>query len=331
MKVSAPLAAAAIAIGLMAPVGFASAQSLIAIDGSSTVFPPTEAVAEEFQRANRGIRVTVGISGTGGGFQKFCRGETAIQNASRPILAAEMERCRAAGVRYIEIPVAFDALTVVVNPQNTFIQCITSQELRRIWEPAAQGQIMNWRQVRPAFPDVRMTLYGAGSDSGTFDYFTEALVGRAKSSRGDYTASEDDNVLVQGVARDRNALGYIPFAYVAGHTRELRALEIDHGRGCVAPSPENVINGTYQPLSRPLFIYVNLAAMERPEVRAFADFYISPAGQALIREVRYVPLPQFAYDAGQLRLRNRTAGTAFGGRSEVGLPIEQVVRATPHE
>jgi phosphate transport system substrate-binding protein len=309
----------------------AGAQSLIAIDGSSTVFPPTEAVAEEFQKANRGIRVTVGISGTGGGFKKFCRGETAIQNASRPILASEMAECRQAGVRYVEVPIAFDALTVVVNPQNNFAQCLTVAELRRIWEPAAQERVTSWRHVREAFPDARMTLYGAGSDSGTFDYFTEAVVGRAKSSRGDYTASEDDNVLVQGVARDRNALGYIPFAYVAGHLRELRPVGIDNGRGCVQPSAENVVNGTYAPLSRPLFIYVNLQALERAEVRRFAEFYLSKEGQSLIREVRYVPLPQEAYDLGLRRVRERAAGTGYGGNPEVGMPIAEVLQHTPRE
>ncbi len=327
------LAATAVVAGtllLLRPVT-AQQQPLIAIDGSSTVFPPTEAVAEEFQKANRNVRVTVGISGTGGGFKKFCRGESAIQNASRPILASEMAECRQAGIRYIELPVAFDALTVVANTQNNFAQCMTTAELRRIWEPAAQGQIMNWRQVRQSFPDARMTLYGAGSDSGTFDYFTEAVVGRAKSSRGDYTASEDDNVLVQGVARDRNALGYIPFAYVVGHLNELRPVQVDNGRGCVAPSAEAVVNGTYQPLSRPLFIYVNAQALQRPEVRRFAEFYLSKEGQDLIKEVKYVPLPQHAYDVGLRRLSEGTTGTAFGGEPEVGLPISEIVQRAPRE
>lgn len=314
-----------------APVAGASAQTTIAVDGSSTVFPITEAVAEEFQKRNRGVRVTVGISGTGGGFRKFCRGETAIQDASRPILKQEMEECARTGVRYIEVPVAFDALTVVVNPQNTFAGCLTVAELKRVWEPAAQGRITNWNQVREGFPDARLTLYGAGSDSGTFDYFTEAVNGRSKASRGDYTASEDDNVLVQGVARDRNALGYIPFAYVVGHLRELKPVEIDGGRGCVAPSAEAVVNGTYQPLSRPLFLYVSLQAMERPEVRSFMEFYLSGEGQKLIREVRYVPLPQEAYDVGMRRLQRRTAGTGYGGNPEVGMPIAEVLRHDPRE
>lgn len=327
---TALLGAAFAAALAYAPMG-ASAQTTIAIDGSSTVFPITEAVAEEFQKRNRGVRVTVGISGTGGGFRKFCRGETAIQDASRPILKQEMEECARTGVRFMEIPVAFDALTVVANPQNTFARCLTVAELKRVWEPGAQGQVMNWNQVRQGFPDGRLTLYGAGSDSGTFDYFTEAVNGRAKASRGDYTASEDDNVLVQGVARDRNALGYIPFAYVVGRLNELRPVEIDGGRGCVAPSAETVVNGTYQPLSRPLFLYVSVQAAERPEVRSFVEFYLSGEGQKLIREVRYVPLPQEAYDIGLRRLQQRTAGTGYGGSPEVGMPIAEVLKHTPRE
>jgi phosphate transport system substrate-binding protein len=332
MRFRASLFAAAAAItGALLHQQPAAAQATIAIDGSSTVFPITEAVAEEFQRANRNVRVTVGISGTGGGFKKFCRGETAIQDASRPILAAEMAECRQVGVRYVELPIAFDALTVVVSPRNNFVQCMTVAELRRVWEPAAQGQVTTWRQVRPAFPDTRLTLYGAGSDSGTFDYFTEAVVGRAKSSRGDYAASEDDNVLVQGVARDPNALGYIPFAYVASHANALRTVAVDGGRGCVQPSAENVLNGSYTPLSRPLFIYVNLQALERPEIRNFVEFYLSRQGRDLVREVKYVPLPEQAYEVGMRRVRERIAGTGYGGQPEVGMPIAEVLQHNPRE
>jgi len=325
------LAAAAAIAGILLHQQPAAAQSTVAIDGSSTVFPITEAVAEEVQKANRNGRVTVGISGTGGGFKKFCRGETAIQDASRPILTSEMEECRRAGIRYIELPVAFDALTVVVSPRNTFAQCMTVAELKRIWEPAAQGQVTNWRQARQSFPDARLNLYGAGSDSGTFDYFTEAVVGRAKSSRGDYTASEDDNVLVQGVARDPNALGYVPFAYVASHADTLRTVAVDGGKGCVQPSAEAVLNGTYSPLSRPLFIYVSLQALERPEVRNFVEFYLSEKGRELIREVRYVPLPEQAYQVGMRRVRERITGTGYGGQPEVGMPIAEVLQHNPRE
>lgn len=304
---------------------------LISIDGSSTVFPTTEAVAEEFQKANRNVRVTVGISGTGGGFKKFCRGETALQNASRPIVSKEMEDCKKAGVRYLELPVAFDALTVVVNKRNNNIQCMTVQELKKLWEPNAQGQITTWNQIRPNLPNAKISLYGAGSDSGTFDYFTEAVVGKAKSSRGDFTASEDDNVLVQGVTRDINALGYIPFAYVAGHSNQLKTVAIDNGKGCVEPKSENVVNGSYQPLSRPLFIYVNLKELDRPMVQKFVEFYLSDKGQTLIKEVKYVPLPQLAYDTGYKRILNRVPGTAFAGHAEIGLSIEEIVKRTPVE
>ncbi|GGG24798.1 protein sphX [Caldovatus sediminis] len=330
-RTTGPLAAAATIAAMLIHQAPAAAQATITIDGSSTVFPIAEAVAEEFQRANRNVRVTVGISGTGGGFKKFCRGETQMQNASRPILQAEMEECRRAGVRYVELPIAFDAITVVVSPRNRFVECLTVAELRRVWEPAAQGRITNWNQVRQGFPDARLTLYGPGADSGTFDYFTEAVVGRAKASRGDYTASEDDNVLVQGVARDPNALGYIPFSYVASHADTLRTVAVDGGRGCVRPSAETVEDGTYSPLSRPLFLYVNLQALDRPEVRGIAEFYLSPAGRNLIREVRYVPLPEQAYEIGLRRIRERIAGTGYGGQPEVGMPIVEVLRHDPRE
>jgi phosphate transport system substrate-binding protein len=248
-----PVKSAAPAITLLTalcctPTAFA-APPVVKIDGSSTVFPITEAVAEEFQKARRGaINVTVGISGTGGGFKKFCRGETDIANASRPILRKEMDDCTKSGIRYYEMPVAYDALTVMVNPQNSFIKSMTVAELRKIWEPAAQGRINNWKDVNPAWPDQKIKLYGAGSDSGTFDYFTEAIVGKAKSSRGDYTASEDDNVLVQGISGDKGALGYFGFAYYIENQKKLKAVAIDNGKGPVAPTPENVDNGTYQPL-----------------------------------------------------------------------------------
>src|SRR5512137_2597256 len=249
----------ALALGLMAFAApqRAHAQAAIKIDGSSTVFPISEAVAEEFQIQKRGkVRVTVGMSGTGGGFKKFCRGETDISNASRPISAEEMEACRKAGIKYIELPVAYDALTVVVNPANTWAKTLTVAELKKMWEPAAQGRITTWKQVNGSFPAEKLMLFGPGADSGTFDYFTEAINGKAKASRGDFTASEDDNTLVQGVENNKSALGYFGFAYYAAHKDKLRAVPIDGGKGPVAPSIETVINGTYSPLSRPLFIYV---------------------------------------------------------------------------
>jgi phosphate transport system substrate-binding protein len=308
-----------------------SAAETIQIDGSSTVYPVAEAVAEEFQTARKGaVRVTVGISGTGGGFKKFCRGETDLSNASRPILAEEMAACRQAGVSYIEIPVAYDALTVAVSPKNDSLTCIALADLKKAFEPDAQGKVTRWNQVRPEWPDMELHLYGAGSDSGTFDYFTEAVVGKAKASRGDYTASEDDNVLVQGIENDKSALGYIPFAYYAPHAARLKALAIDGGHGCVMPSLENVTKGTYTPLARPLFIYVSAKSVERPAVRDFVKFFLTE-GPALVAEVKYLPLPAAAYGQGLARFEKGQKGTAFGGKPEVGLPVEEILKRTPVE
>jgi phosphate transport system substrate-binding protein len=289
------------------------------------VFPVTEAVAEEFQKASKGTKVTVGVSGTGGGFRKFCRGETDIQNASRPILAKEMEECRAAGVSYIELPVAFDALTVVVHPKNPLKE-ISVDDLKKMWEPAAQGKITRWNQVNPAFADAPLKLFGAGADSGTFDYFTEAITGKSKSSRGDFTASEDDNVLVQGVSRDLNALAFFGFAYYAENKDKIRALPISWkgGKG-VEPTDANVLNGTYQPLSRPIFIYVNAKTMAaRPEVKSFAEFYMKQAPK-LVAEVKYVPLPARAYAYNLEALQKNRVGTKMNGQNQVGLTIDQLM------
>ncbi|SEP04052.1 PstS family phosphate ABC transporter substrate-binding protein [Nitrosovibrio sp. Nv6] len=311
---------------LMAVAGVASADAFVKIDGSSTVYPITEAVAEDFQNAKRGaVKVTVGISGTGGGFKKFCRGETDIANASRPILQKEMDECKKAGVQYVEMPVAFDALTVVVNPRNSWSPTITVAELKKIWEPAAQGNITKWSQVNPAWPDESLKLYGAGADSGTFDYFTEAIVGKAKSSRGDFTASEDDNVLVQGVASDKNALGFFGYAYYVENQKKVKAVAVDGGKGPVLPSAKTVEDGTYQPLSRPIFIYVNIKSAERPEIRQFVDFYMKNA-PALVKEVKFFPLPAQAYTTNLEHLDNKKVGTVFGGRSEVGLRIEELLK-----
>ncbi|ROR35131.1 PstS family phosphate ABC transporter substrate-binding protein [Inmirania thermothiophila] len=322
-------ALAALALAAAALPGPAAAAELIRIDGSSTVYPITEAVAEEFQIAHRGrIRVTVGISGTGGGFKKFCRGEIDIADASRPIRPKERKACAENGVRFIELPVAFDALTVVVNPRNDWVDHLTVEELRRIWEPAAQGRILRWSQVRPGWPDVPLRLYGPGSDSGTFDYFTEAVVGEAGASRGDYTPSEDDNVLVQGVAGDRGALGYFGLAYYEENRGRLRAVPIRHGdRPPVAPSLETARNGTYQPLSRPMFIYVNAEAARRPEVRQFVEMYLDKAvAPQLVRDVGYVPLPEQAYDLALEHFRRGVTGTVFEEGSHVGIRIEELLR-----
>jgi phosphate transport system substrate-binding protein len=324
------LAALAAAVALMS--GQAMAQAMVKIDGSSTVFPITEAVAEEFQKAKKGaVRVTVGISGTGGGFKKFCRGETDISNASRPILKKEMEDCKAAGIKYVELPIAFDALTVVVNPKNGFIKALTVDELKKMWEPAAQGQVRKWNQINPAWPDQAMNLFGPGADSGTFDYFTEAVVGKSKSSRGDFTASEDDNVLVQGVSRDTGALGYFGYAYYIENKGKLKAVPIVNKAGKpVEPSLEHVIDGTYEPLSRPIFIYVSAKALDRPEVKEFVEFYLKNGG-ALAKEVKYVPLSDADYKHALDNLNRRKTGSAFKGESEVGVKVADLLKRDPHE
>ena len=311
----------------VATPGHADAQAAIKIDGSSTVFPIAEAVAEEFQIQKRGkVRVTVGVSGTGGGFKKFCRGETDMANASRPISVEEMETCRKAGIKYMEIPVAFDALTVVINPKNNWVKdgVLTIADLKKMWEPSAQGRITQWKQVRAEWPAERLMLFGPGADSGTFDYFTEAVMGKAKSSRGDFTASEDDNTLVQGVENNKSALGYFGFAYYAAHKDKLKAVKIDGGKGPVAPTVENVINGTYSPLSRPLFIYVRESSASRPEVREFVQF-IMTQGADLVSEVGYVPLPKNAYQLAWKHFNDKKLGTVFGGHAKVGITIDQLL------
>jgi phosphate transport system substrate-binding protein len=328
MKLWHKLGAPAVLTALLSAVAphAASAQSVIKMDGSSTVFPISEAVAEEFQISKRGkVRVTVGIAGTGGGFKRFCRGETDISNASRPILKEEMEACRAAGIKYIELPVAFDALTVVVHKDNTWAKSMTVAELRKIWEPGAQGRIKTWNQVRSDWPNQPLVLYGAGSDSGTFDYFTEAINGKAKASRGDYTASEDDNVLVQGVENNKNALGYFGYAYYVGHTGKMQAVAITNPKGqAVSPGVESVINGSYQPLSRPLFIYVRDTAAQRAEVSEFIRFYLTE-GAELSKEVGYVPLPAQAYQVALKHFTDKKMGTVFGGVPEVGVTIDNLL------
>ncbi len=301
---------------------------IVKIDGSSTVYPITEAVAEDFQKSKKNaIKVTVGISGTGGGFKKFCRNETDISDASRPILKKEMDDCKAAGVEYIELPVAFDALTVVINPKNTFLKSITVDELKMMWEPGAQGKITKWNQVNPAWPDLPLKLFGPGADSGTFDYFTEAVVGKSKSSRGDFTASEDDNVLVQGVSRDAGALGYFGFAYYIENKDKLKSVPIIEkaGKPAVEPSMENVIKGTYQPLARPIFIYINVKSLAKPEVKEFVEYYMKH-GAKLSREVKYVPLPDLAYKTSWEHVLKMKKGTVFGGVAEVGITIEELLK-----
>jgi phosphate transport system substrate-binding protein len=271
----------------------------VQIDGSSTVYPITEAVAEEFRAEAPNVKVTVGVSGTGGGMKKFSRGEIDIADASRTINAAEDSLASANNISHLELPVAYDGLTVVVHPENDFVKDITVAELKKIWEPGAQGKITRWNQIRPEWPDREFRLYGPGVESGTYDYFTEAVVGKSHSSRGDYTASEDDNVLVQGVSTDPNALGFFGFAYYEENQNKLKAVPVDdqkdsNGQGAVMPTVETIKNGSYAPLSRPLYIYVNSKAAARPEVVRFVNFYLDNAAE-LSQEVGYIPLPAEQY------------------------------------
>jgi phosphate transport system substrate-binding protein len=305
----------------------AFAAGTVEVDGSSTVYPITEAVAEEFQKVGGGTRVTVGISGTGGGFKRFCRAETDISDASRPILKEEMVACAQAGVKYVELPIAMDALTVVVGKDTTWVDYLTVAELKKMWEPAAQGKVKSWSQIREGFPDVPLSLAGPGADSGTFDYFTEAVVGKAKSSRGDYQASEDDNVIVQFVSRNKGALGYFGLAYYEENQDKLKAVPIKatDASPAVLPSIATVNDGTYQPLARPLFIYVSAKAMKRPEVKQFIEFYLDQGGE-LAKEVGYVNLPAEEYTQAKQNFAAGKLGTGFGGVPEVGIRVGDLLK-----
>jgi phosphate transport system substrate-binding protein len=307
----------------------ASGPTLVSLDGSSTVFPISEAVAEEFQKVNQNTRVTVGISGTGGGFQKFCRAEIDISDASRPISASEVEACGKTGVEFIELPIAYDGIAIAVSPKATWADKITVAELKKIWAPDAQGKVTKWNQVRPGWPDREIHLFGAGVDSGTFDYFTEAINGKAKASRGDFTSSEDDNVLVQGISNDELALGFLPFAYYEENSSRLKLVPVDdekpdNGAGPIVPGPETIRTGTYQPLSRPVFIYVSTKAAQRPEVQKFVEFYMANA-EKLVREVNYVGLGDAAYTMVGDRFAKRKTGSVFSGVNTVGVTIDQLL------
>lgn len=308
--------------------GGAGGAGEVLADGSSTVFPISEAMAEEFMKANAGVKVTVGSSGTGGGFKKFCAGETDISNASRPIKQEEIDACKAKGIEYIELPVSYDGLSVVVNAKNDFATCLTVDELKKVWEPAAEGQLKNWKDVRADFPDKPMALYGPGTDSGTFDYFTEAVTGEKGKSRGDFTASEDDNVIVQGVSGDEGGMAYFGYAYYEANKDKLKLLEVDSGDGtCVAPSPATIADGSYKPLSRPEFIYVKKESLSKPAVKAFAEFFIDPANAGLISEVGYVPVPAETMKVIQERLKEGKTGSVFEGKPAVGLKLTDLLKA----
>jgi len=297
----------------------------ILVDGSSTVFPISEAMAEEFMAENPGTRVTVGVSGSGGGFEKFCNGETDISNASRPIKQEEIDTCAENGIEFIELPIAFDGLSVVVNNENDWAQCLTPEELNTMWAPEAEGQVTNWNQVRSEFPDMELGLYGPGTDSGTFDYFTEAINGEGGASRGDYTASEDDNVIVQGVTSDTGGIGYLGYAYYEENQDALKVVEIENSDGtCVAPSREVIADGSYNPLSRPLFFYVKLDSYEtKPQVKAFVDFQVDPANADLVAETGYVGLPDTITEKVAARLESGTTGSIYEGGSSVGVKLEE--------
>jgi phosphate transport system substrate-binding protein len=307
--------------GILPEIANSQGAKTIKIDGSSTVFPITEAAAEQFQKGSGGaVRVSVGVSGTGGGFKKFCRGETDIANASRPILQKEIDACKAKGIKFIELPIAYDALTVVVNPQNNWAGNMSTEDLKKAWQASAQGKVTNWNQINSSFPNQPLKLFGPGASSGTFDYFTEAVNGKAKSSRGDYTASEDDNVLVNGVSKDKGALGYFGLAYYEANKKRVKAVKING----VSPSASSVKNGSYSPLSRPLFIYVSSAAAAKPEVAEFINFYLKN-GARLSSGVKYVALPGAAYSKISGLFAKKRTGSVFGGKESIGLKIEDML------
>ena len=293
----------------------------VKVDGSSTVFPITEAVAEEFGKMHPRVRITVGVSGTGGGFKKYILGEIDINDASRPIKGKEIKKTSKNNIDFVELPVAFDGLSVVVSKDNTWVDNLTKEELNMIWKP--ESSVNTWSDVREGWPTEPIKLYGPGTDSGTFDYFTEAINGKSQVCRSDFSKSEDDNVLVQGVAGDKYSLGFFGFAYYKENKDKLKIVPIDGGNGPVVPSEKTINNGTYQPLSRPIFIYVNPISGDRPEVHAFVEYYLKEAKQ-LVGEVGYVALPDQVYALGLKRFNNKVTGSVFSGKNTVGVKIEDL-------
>ena len=298
------------------------------IDGSSTVFPITEAMVEDWGDSIGGsARVGIGISGTGGGFKKFCDGETDINDASRPIKASEVLKCAEGGIEFIELPVALDGLTLGVNPDNDFVSCLTIEELHTMWAPEAEGVIDRWNQVRADWPDEKLRLYGPGVDSGTFDYFTETINGEAQSSRGDFTSSERDNVLVRGIAGDRGSLGYFGYSYFVENRDILKMVAVDSGNGCIKPTDETINDGTYSPLSRPLFIYVSKMAWKEPDVKDFVSYFVSYDRADLLRDLGFVPFPERVHDLVLDRFQRGLSGTIFGGENPQHGTVEEILAA----
>lgn len=332
-----PATAGSLSFVFVAAIAFsplaAVAEAVVRVDGSSTVYPIVEAMAQQFQRVRlHEVHVNVGVSGTSGGFAKFCRGETDIASASRPILKKEMEDCARAGVRFYEMPLAYDALTVVVNPRNTFVNSLSVADLRKLWEARAQGRIDTWKDLNPAWPAARIKLFAPGADSGTAEYFNEAVVGSAKASRSDATTAEDHAVLVEGIAADSDALGYVALDYYVENQQKLKAVAIGEGREAVMPTVANVRNGSYQPLSRPVFLYVSEKSLDKPAVRQFVDFGMKNAPK-LVEEANYLPLPARAYSENLERITAKKVGTVYGGEDKGRLrPADslQILRALMH-
>jgi len=298
------------------------------IDGSSTVFPISEAMVEDWGDSIGGsARLVIGISGTGGGFKKFCAGDIDINDASRPIKASEVEKCADEGVEFIELPVAIDGLTVGVNPDNDFVECVTVDELHTMWQPEAEGEINSWNQVRDEWPDENLRLYGPGVDSGTFDYFTETVNGEAQASRGDFTSSERDNVLVQGIAGDKGSLGYFGYSYFVENQDKLKMVGVDAGAGCVYPTDETINDGSYSPLSRPLFIYVSKESWAKQDVKDFVSYYVSYERADLLKELGFVPFPEVVHDLVLDRFQRGLTGTIFGGENPQHGSVEEILSA----
>lgn len=309
--------------GSAEPTGSADAgdrlTGTVSVDGSSTVFPITEAVAEEFRAEAPDVRVPVGASGTGGGFKKFINGETDINDASRPIKGSEAESLVAAGIGFVELPVAFDGVSVIVNPENDFVDSLTVEELNAIWKP--ESTVKTWSQVRAGWPDEDIALFGPGADSGTFDYFTEAINGDGGASRSDYTASEDDNVIVTGVAGDKYGIGYLGYAYYVENKNAIKVVPVDPGTGPVAPSATTINDGSYAPLARPIYIYVSVESAKRPEVERFVEYYLEQA-PSLVAEVGYVALPDSAYAIAKQRFAQRVSGSVYASGDSHGVDID---------